>query len=200
MLCCDAFCLTQPRHRDSLHQPAVILCRLLAPMAGLWLLSACSLAVLAATLSTRRVDALWARPQPHRQLHRFEGAVRHLAPRSRKSARSSSVVADLEMVACPPTASFNCTGCGDCCRVDGDVWLDGAEGVALAKELGLSRAEMAERYIDFSIDVGSPDGDWQRLRKRPDATAEMATDDDVAVCSDVAIDFAGAFLPDANMA
>ena len=80
------------------------------------------------------------------------------------------------MVACPPTASFNCTGCGDCCRVDGDVWLNGAEGVALAKELGLSRAEMAERYIDFSIDVGSPDGDWQRLRKRPDATAEMATE------------------------
>lgn len=43
---------------------------------------------------------------------------------------------------------FECTGCGDCCTgAPGFVWVNQAEIKALAKRLGLSRAEFEQRYV-----------------------------------------------------
>ncbi len=64
--------------------------------------------------------------------------------------------------------TFNCTGCGDCCRVDGDVWLDPAESATLRAHLGLGEDAFAARYLSHA--VRTPDGRWERLKR----TAECA--------------------------
>lgn len=43
---------------------------------------------------------------------------------------------------------FECTGCGDCCTGDpGYVWLNKAEIVSMAEELGLSEEEFCRRHV-----------------------------------------------------
>ncbi len=42
---------------------------------------------------------------------------------------------------------FACTGCGDCCRAEGVVWVERREIRAIARFLGLDRAAFAERFL-----------------------------------------------------
>ncbi len=42
---------------------------------------------------------------------------------------------------------FACTGCGDCCRVEGFVWVDRREIRAIARFLALDRETFARRYL-----------------------------------------------------
>ena len=42
---------------------------------------------------------------------------------------------------------FACTGCGDCCRTEGVVWVDRREIRAIARFLGLDRETFGRRYL-----------------------------------------------------
>lgn len=42
---------------------------------------------------------------------------------------------------------FSCTQCGDCCRIEGHVWVDGSEIEALACFLGLDLDTFGRRYL-----------------------------------------------------
>ncbi|KAJ1448314.1 hypothetical protein M885DRAFT_148299 [Pelagophyceae sp. CCMP2097] len=53
---------------------------------------------------------------------------------------------------------FDCTGCGDCCRVEGDVWLNGQEAAGMAKLLGVEEREYDVGYTDVALEGG-----WRRL-------------------------------------
>ena len=42
---------------------------------------------------------------------------------------------------------FSCSGCGDCCRGEGYVFVDEDEIEVLAEFLGISRAELGRRFL-----------------------------------------------------
>ena len=42
---------------------------------------------------------------------------------------------------------FSCSGCGDCCRGEGYVWVSPEEIEALTDFLGIEIAEMSKRYL-----------------------------------------------------
>jgi hypothetical protein len=54
---------------------------------------------------------------------------------------------------------FDCTGCGDCCKVEGDVWLSPSEATAMAAALHLSPAAFTDAHCDVAV-AGSG---WRRL-------------------------------------
>ena len=43
--------------------------------------------------------------------------------------------------------SFRCTRCGDCCRGEGYVWVEGEEIDAIARYLDLDRGDFGRRYL-----------------------------------------------------
>ena len=43
---------------------------------------------------------------------------------------------------------FECTGCGECCRVHGYVFFDESEARSAAELLGMTAAEFHERFLD----------------------------------------------------
>ncbi len=58
---------------------------------------------------------------------------------------------------------FDCTGCGDCCKVSGDVWLSSDEVVDIAATLGLTLEDFEQRHTDVSIEAGG----YKRLTSSP---------------------------------
>ncbi|GMI52739.1 hypothetical protein TeGR_g14771 [Tetraparma gracilis] len=74
-----------------------------------------------------------------------------------------------------PPLRFECTGCGDCCRVEGDVWLSGPEIAAASRLSNLTEVEFAAEYGDAAIlrapaaapASSSAAGPFLRLRHAP---------------------------------
>ena len=62
--------------------------------------------------------------------------------------------------------AFDCTGCGRCCQMDGDVWLAPEEESAIRSHLGM--ADDAEVFNDLFIRqaVGPPEDRWVALKHR----------------------------------
>ncbi|CAM9598793.1 unnamed protein product, partial [Phaeothamnion confervicola] len=60
--------------------------------------------------------------------------------------------------------NFECTQCGKCCRVTGDVWLTDDEANATASLLDLSLSAFLAEYVS-----GEPVDGWVRLRDRDNA-------------------------------
>ncbi len=55
---------------------------------------------------------------------------------------------------------FECTGCGRCCHMDGDVWLNGNEFAELVDSLRLPPRDVLDCYAADVV------GDWVRLKER----------------------------------
>ena len=49
--------------------------------------------------------------------------------------------------------NFNCTGCGKCCKVDGDVWLAPEEVDSIMSHLGYSNDAVDEFRNEVTCDV-----------------------------------------------
>jgi len=62
--------------------------------------------------------------------------------------------------------SFDCTSCGDCCKVTGDVWMTSAEAKDLATSVGLSPAQFDMKHTDTAIEPGG----YRRLTAAPSCT------------------------------
>ena len=45
---------------------------------------------------------------------------------------------------------FGCTGCGNCCKGPGYVWVNDSEILAMAGAVGLSREEFEGRYVRWA--------------------------------------------------
>lgn len=54
---------------------------------------------------------------------------------------------------------FDCTGCGDCCKVEGDVWLSPSEAADMAASLKLT----SQSFDDAHCDVIEEGSGWRRL-------------------------------------
>jgi len=78
-------------------------------------------------------------------LVRTEGLSSHAAVPSWVSARGG--------------LPFDCTGCGDCCQVEGDVWLSPSEATDMAASLKLS----PQSFDDAHCDVIAEGSGWRRL-------------------------------------
>ncbi|GMH84788.1 hypothetical protein TL16_g10027 [Triparma laevis f. inornata] len=56
---------------------------------------------------------------------------------------------------------FECTGCGDCCRVEGDVWLNSQEIDAALESTNLTEVAFAAEFCDAAI-LPTPSSPSQR--------------------------------------
>ena len=67
---------------------------------------------------------------------------------------------------------FSCTGCGKCCRVDGDVWLAPEEVTSVMKHLGYNEVdEFRRKYIrgEISPEDGDHTQSWMCLKRNEGA-------------------------------
>jgi len=78
--------------------------------------------------------------------------------------------------------SFGCTGCGRCCQMEGDVWMDVDEFVSTATYLNLTHKMVMDTYIETTM------AGWVKLlNKLPDSKFSddrcIFLDDDGKKCS-----------------
>ena len=66
---------------------------------------------------------------------------------------------------------FDCTECGKCCRVDGDVWLAPEESKNIMSHLGYSIDDFRKQYIraEVSPDDGNAQESWMCLKRNEGA-------------------------------
>jgi len=79
--------------------------------------------------------------------------------------------------------NFSCTGCGKCCKVDGDVWLAPEEVPPIIQHLGLNRSEFRSNYI--KAEVTPSDGDetesWVCLKRDEGACIFLGEDNKCSI-------------------
>lgn len=68
----------------------------------------------------------------------------------------------------PAALRFECTGCGDCCKVSGDVWMTADEAADVARQRGV--------HADEIMDVRVVEGGWRRLLRRQDKCVLLSDD------------------------
>jgi Fe-S-cluster containining protein len=73
---------------------------------------------------------------------------------------------------------FDCTGCGKCCKVDGDVWLAPEETETIMTHLGYSQSnnndesyieEFRKKYIRAEVTNGNQSESWMCLKRKEGA-------------------------------
>ena len=62
---------------------------------------------------------------------------------------------------------FDCTGCGRCCKMDGDVWLAPEEVVTISDHLGVSQAAFEKLYTRASVVGRGDEGRWFAIVRPP---------------------------------
>ncbi len=74
--------------------------------------------------------------------------------------------------------NFSCTGCGKCCKVDGDVWLAPEEVPPIAKHLGLDLSEFRSNYVKAEITPsdGNEEESWMCLKRDEGACVFLGED------------------------
>ena len=62
---------------------------------------------------------------------------------------------------------FSCTGCGKCCKVDGDVWLAPEEVLQITQHLGLNITEFRGNFIKAEVlpTDGNEEESWMCLKR-----------------------------------
>lgn len=84
---------------------------------------------------------------------------------------------------------FECTGCGKCCKVDGDVWLAPDETETIMTHLGHSRSdddnesyikEFRKKYIRAEVTNGNQSESWVCLKRKEGACIFL---DEAGQCS-----------------
>jgi len=77
--------------------------------------------------------------------------------------------------------SFKCTGCGGCCQMDGEVWLDSNEFLSLTTKLGLPAEDVLDIYVDEII------AGWVKLKNSaPTTIAAASSNKDLLVSPNIA--------------
>lgn len=73
---------------------------------------------------------------------------------------------------------FSCTGCGKCCKVDGDVWLAPEEVTQITQHLGLNISEFRSNYIKAEIlpTDGNEEESWMCLKRDQGACIFLGED------------------------
>ena len=87
---------------------------------------------------------------------------------------------------------FDCTGCGKCCKVDGDVWLAPEEKETIMTHLGYSQCDDNESYVeDFQkkyiraeVTNGNQSESWVCLKRKEGACIFL---DEAGQCSIYAV-------------
>lgn len=84
---------------------------------------------------------------------------------------------------------FDCTGCGKCCKVDGDVWLAPEETETIMTHLGYDQSnnndesyieEFRKKYIRAEVTNGNQSESWVCLKRKEGACIFL---DDAGQCS-----------------
>lgn len=79
--------------------------------------------------------------------------------------------------------NFSCTGCGKCCKVDGDVWLAPEEVLPITQHLGLTLPEFRSNYIKAEIipSDGNDSESWMCLKRDEGACIFLGEDNKCSI-------------------
>ena len=71
---------------------------------------------------------------------------------------------------------FSCTGCGKCCRMDGDIWVNPEEARRIAGALGVEEEVFREKYTrpGEAGSAGKGEKRWWSLKKKESAAGGAA--------------------------